>query len=1210
MTPADFVAKWKASTLTERAASQSQFLDLCRLLDEPTPSEADPTGEWYAFEKGANKTTGASGWADVWKRNHFAWEYKSKGRDLDAAFAQLQQYAGALGNPPLLVVSDMQTFRIRTAWTNTVSEVYTLTLDNLLDADKRRILKWVLSAPNNLKPGLTRQTLTENAAATFATLARRLRERGHEPQQVAHFVNRLVFCMFAEDVDLLPGKMFQRMLEACRPKPHQFEQMARTLFAAMRTGGMVGFETVEWFNGGLFDDDGALPLTGEDLKDVLSTAYLDWGDVDPSIFGTLFERGLDPDKRSQLGAHYTDRDKIMQIIEPVIRRPLQAEWKARKAEIAAALGKAGNAKSPSTRTKAKKEADSIYRAFLDRLRAFRVLDPACGSGNFLYLALLTLKDLEHQAGIEAEALGLQREFPGVGPECVRGIEINPYAAELARISVWIGEIQWMRRNGYNISRKPILRPLNTIENRDALFPADPSAPWPDVAHLWPEAEAIIGNPPFLGDKVMIGGLGEEYVTRLRRGYADWLPGGADLVCYWFAIADRMIRNGRAKRVGLVSTNSVRGGANRHVLDAICEHHVITDAWADEDWTVDGAAVRVSLVCFAGRSVHQGNAHLNGSPVAEIHSDLTGGGVNITGARGIRENSGIAFIGTQKSGSFDIPGELARQWLQMPANPNGRPNADVVRPWVNGLAVTRRPSDTWVIDFGASMAEDEAAFYEAPFEYALTHVKPMRDSVRRDNHRLNWWRHGEARPGMRRALAPLPRYLATPRVAKHRLFVWLSAAVVPDCQVVVFARDDDAIFGILHSRFHEAWALRLCTFLGVGNDPRYTPSTTFETFPFPEGLAPKIPASDYADDPRAQAITKAAMRLDELRRNWLNPPDLVDVVPEVVPGFPDRLIPKNEKAAVELKKRTLTNLYNTRPAWLAKAHADLDAAVAAAYGWPSDITEDDALARLLELNHARAPAAETGDDSESVFDGEEVEVGLVVDAVTETDATAEVSSDDVDTSEKPSVPEAITVQLGSREYIAQKWNDEEETVWVPFAKLEVSFDDGDAWSKAQARGVGREVFLEQAAIQAIECIGLHLKDSLSLNILIEPKYVRDGSMVFPEAWFKIGGKSLAISVMAYAMAFESAAAGVDHLASALSKYEAAKPALEKIMDGLGAGIAHGAKLFETSSGSPVLSQKIEVRPASEIDEDVKALLQQIDAKHSANSSTGEVAMQDQ
>jgi type II restriction/modification system DNA methylase subunit YeeA len=273
--------------------------------------------------------------------------------------------------------------------------------------------------------------------------------------------------------------------------------------------------------------------------------------------------------------------------------------------------------------------------------------------------------------------------------------------------------------------------------------------------------------------------------------------------------------------------------------------------------------------------------------------------------------------------------------------------------MNGMDVTRRPADKWIIDFGWQMSEREAALYEAPFAYCLAHVKSERDKNRREAYREFWWRHVEPRPGMWNAIGRRARYIATPTVAKHRLFCWINAAVCPDHQLIVTARDDDTTVGILHCRFHEAWAIGLCTWLGVGNDPRYTPSSTFETFPFPEGLTPNIPAIDYANHRRAIAIADAARRLNELRENWLNPPDLVERVPEVVPGFPDRMLPKNAEAAAILKKRTLTNLYNERPAWLDNAHRDLDAVVAAAYGWPADINQEDALARLLALNLERA-----------------------------------------------------------------------------------------------------------------------------------------------------------------------------------------------------------------------------------------------------------------
>ncbi len=979
MTAHDFIAKWQASELKERSASQEHFIDLCRLLGEPTPAEADPTGETYCFERGARKDTGGDGWADVWKRHHFAWEYKGQRADLDAAFGQLRQYALALENPPLLIVSDMRRFRIRTNWTNSVSKSYEFDLDDLADAGTRDRLKWAFSDPERLRPGETRQSLTERAAASFATVAQALRERGHDPHRVAHFVNRLVFCMFADDVGLLPDHMFTRMLEQARRTPAQFGELASDLFRVMARGGRVGFEAVEWFNGGLFDDDEVLPLKRTDVDAVLAASKLDWSEIDPSILGTLFERGLDPGKRAQLGAHYTDRDKIMLLVEPVVVRPWLAEWTAEKAAIAAELERAEAAKSPAARTKRRNEAERRYRAFLNRLRTFTVLDPACGSGNFLYLALQALKDLEHRVQFEAEALGFQRAFPEIGPANVKGIEINPYAAELARVSVWIGEIQWMRRNGFSEARDPILKPLDTIECRDAILTPDAAEP------EWPEADVVIGNPPFLGGKLLITHLGEDYVSRMFKTYAGRVPAEADLVCYWFEKAGRQIVAGRTRRAGLVATNSIRGGANRRALEAATrncrpssdggpsgalmvreraaterddEPPRLFEAWSDEPWVVDGAAVRVSLICFSrADDAAAYDIRLDGEPVDELHTDLTARrgstGVDLTGVRRLPENAGVAFMGDTKGGPFDIAGEQAREWLRLPANPNRRTNADVLKPWVNGMDITRRPAGKWIVDFGFERAIGDAALYEEPFRWVQEHVRPIWNEQRETGRREQWWLHHRPRPNMWAAISGLSRYIVTPRVAKYRLFVWIDHRVCPDSATIAIARDNDTTFGILHSRFHELWSLRLGTWLGKGNDPRYTPTTTFETFPFPPGLTPDVPGTDYAADPRAAAIAEAARRLVELRDRWLNPPEWVEWVDEPVPGYPKRPVPRDEDAAKALKKRTLTNLYNARPRWLADTHAALDAAVAAAYGWPADIADDDALRELLTLNRDRA-----------------------------------------------------------------------------------------------------------------------------------------------------------------------------------------------------------------------------------------------------------------
>ena len=952
LTPAAFINKWRAVTLNERAVAHEHFIDLCRLLHEPTPAEADPTGETYRFERRARQDSGRQGWADVWKRGCFGWEYKGNHANLDAAFQQLRQYALALENPPLLIVSDMRRFRIHTNWTNSVSKVHEFTLYDLDDADTWNKLKWAFSDPERLRPEQTRQLITEQAAAKFADVAQRLRENGHDREAVARFVNRLAFCMFAEDMGLLPDKLFRRLLNSVRGRSDQFAPLATDLFARMASGGMFGVDDVPWFDGGLFDEDsGALPLDRPGVEIVREAARLDWSEIDPSILGTLFERGLDPDKRSQLGAHYTDPDKVMRIVEPVVVRPWLAEWETAKDLIAREMAQAD---APGDGSRRRQRAERLLREFLGRLRKFRVLDPACGSGNFLYLALRALKDLEHRIQLEAQGLGLGRQRPTVGPASVKGIELNPYAAELARVSVWIGEIQWMRRHGFREDRDPILKPLDTIECRDAVL--TPEGHEPD----WPEADVVIGNPPFLGGNRLIANLGEGYVSRMITTYAGRVSGSADLVCYWFVKAGEQITAGKARRVGLVATNSIRGGANRRALQAATESLQIFDAWSDEPWVIDGAAVRVSLVCFSRTDDDSiTGTSLDGKAVGEIFTDLTARsgrvGVDLTGVQRLSENVGVAYRGDEKGGAFDIAGDQAREWLRLPANPNGQSNSDVLRPWINGMDLTRRPSGKWIVDFGWSMWEGDAALYEEPFRWVQERVYPTyagSAQTQRKPRRKHWWRHARPYPDMRQALNNLSRYIATPRLAKHRLFVWCDARICPDCQLIVIARDDDTTFGILHSRFHEVWSLRLGTWLGVGNDPRYTPTTTFQTFPFPEGLTPDIPATSYANDPRAIAIAQAARRLVELRDRWLNPPEWVDWIDEPAPNYPKRPVPTPAAPIKELGRRTLTNLYNDRPQWLADAHAVLDAAVAAAYGWTADISDDDALGELLKFNLAR------------------------------------------------------------------------------------------------------------------------------------------------------------------------------------------------------------------------------------------------------------------
>jgi type II restriction/modification system DNA methylase subunit YeeA len=965
MTPEAFIALWKDNKLTERGGAQAHFDDLCDLLGVAKPRDPDN----YCFERGAQKASSGNGWADVWKRGHFGWENKKPGRDLNAALKQLTDYSLQLENPPLLIVCDRERIVIHTAFTGYPDEPREIRIEQLIAPEARQILKWVFTDPEKLRPEKSTAAITAQAAGQFAQLAAAMRSRGafadNCGQKVAHFLVQCLFCMFAEDEQLLPAGIFTDLLKNAGSDVDKATRRIEKLFTAMqKKGGDYGDHDIAWFNGGLFKNIEIPPLTATDLQALYrAAADMDWRAIDPTIFGTLFERGLDPAARAPLGAHYTDTGTIAKLIEPLVSEPLAAEWAKIRPQLAA-----GHGQGP--KSKEGKAARAAYQSFLLRLNHYRVLDPACGSGNFLYLALKALRDIEKRAHVDAQELGLQPELSmQTGPHNILGLEINEFAAELARVTVWIGDIQWCRRNGYPHAINPILKPLDGIEHRDALLTfSSPEKGRPAGVGVceaeWPTADVIVGNPPFLGGSVMRGELGDDYVETLRKTYDGRVPGGADLVTYWFEKARGQIEAGKLQAAGLVSTNSIRGGANRKVLERIVQTTRIFEAWSDEEWVNDGAAVRVSLLGFGPIFPVDRGYRLDGFEVAAIHADLTAGeGVDLTAAKPLAENNQASFQGSQKIGAFDIEGSLARSWLGLP-NPNGQPNFMVIKPSWNGLDLARRPRDGWIIDFGTKMSEANASLFEAPFGHVEGHVKPERMQNNREGYRKYWWRHGEPRVAMRGAIEGLTRYIATPHVSKHRIFVWLDSCVLPDKMLIVTARSDDTTFGILHSRFHELWSLRLGT--SLEDRPRYTPTTCFETFPFPAGLTPRdtAPVTGQASPPCmaneivAANIAAAARRLNELREAWLNPAEWVDWVitpEEEKAGFPKRPVAKPGHEA-DLKKRTLTNLYNARPAWLALAHKQLDQAVAAAYHWPDytpEMPDEEILRRLLALNLERA-----------------------------------------------------------------------------------------------------------------------------------------------------------------------------------------------------------------------------------------------------------------
>jgi len=1003
MNVTEFIKKWRKVQLNERAASQEHFLDLCALLGHPTPAAADPEGSSFTFEKGVRKRGGGDGWADVWKKGFFGWEYKGRHRNLDAAYNQLlqyaeAQYAEALENPPLLVVCDTARIIVHTHFNNAPVTVHEIPLAEMGEPANLAILRAVFCDPERLRPERTPDEVTEEAAQHIAAIAQSLRDRGLEPHTVARFLDRIVFCLFAEDIGLLPDGLFSRILEKAGDDPERFTKLIGQLFEAMAVGGDFGLETIRHFDGNLFMDGPVLALTEPEIAAVGEAARLDWSAIKPSILGTLFERGLDPTKRAQLGAHYTSEDDIRTLVEPVVMAPLRREWAEVRQAIDNLLATGrksakpiGNRKSeignrkPLTGAKLRKARDEavvLVNRFLERLSRVRVLDPACGSGNFLYVTLQVLKDLEKQVVTYAADRELGGFLPRVLPTQLHGIEINPYAFELAQMTVWIGWLQWTRNNGFGWPADPVLRPMDTFENKDAILDlSDPACPREPT---WPKVDFIVGNPPFLGNKLLRSRLGDEYVPALWDLYKGRVGPSSDLCAYWFEKARHQIETGACERAGLLATTALKQVGSRFVLERVQETADIFFAVSDRDWVLDGCSVRICMIGFGATQTAQ-ERQLDGRTVGQINANLTAGPDLTRGAR-LAENAGVCYMGITKVGAFDVDSATGVSLLSG-TNPHGRPNSDVLRPLRNGSDVVRVCSDRWIIDFGTDRSLGAAARYEAPFEYLVKNVKPSRERNNRRRYRELWWIHAEARPGLRDACEDLPRYIATPRVSKHRVFVFLDTVILPDSKLLVVASADEVVFGVLHSALHTAWTVGTCAWHGIGNDVTYNPTTCFETFPFPGPTAEQ-----------AAAIAEAARELNALRERWLNPPEWVREEILEFPGtvggpwtryieedggrcaveggrgpehrtpstehrsaprigtvrYP-RLVPRDAECAAKLKKRTLTNLYNARPTWLDMAHRALDAAVFAAYGWEPEMTDEQILERLLALNLERAAA---------------------------------------------------------------------------------------------------------------------------------------------------------------------------------------------------------------------------------------------------------------
>ena len=858
------------------------------------------------------------------------------------------RYRESLQNPPLLVVCDFERYIIKTNFNGTVQEVHEFTNAEIDTPKNLGILRALFCDPEYLKPQKTTAQVTKDLAVQIAEIAKSLQSReSHELTdaksrkemnfaqrknlRIARFLNRVVFCFFAEDTGLLPKHLFSEIAKSGIDDPKLFAETLEKLFSVMATGGTFGKDKIRYFNGHLFEESTVFELTEDELRQLADAGTSDWQFIEPSIMGTLFERALEPEQRSQLGAHYTSEADIKTLVEPVLMAPLRREWATLKGELTPLLigGASVLASRPST-AKARQEPRPTKDQARDKLAAFQkkissvtVLDPACGSGNFLYVSLQLLLSLEKEVVAFATQLGFKFKIEA-NVQQLRAIELNPYAFELAQVSVQIGFLQWRRDNGFDNDRTPVLQNLDGFQNDDALLePHFRSKPknlkeaqagehaGDDALKFytereWPKADVIVGNPPFLGTKKLRGELGDAYVEELFRIYAERIPNFSDLCCYWFEKARELIAQKKCKRAGLLATQGIRGGLNREVLKNIQKTGGMFFAESDRPWILDGANVHVSMVGFDDGS--EKNRILDGKPVTVINANLTAT-ADTTAALKLKSNEDIGFIADVKAGKFDLAEQSALTMLSAP-NPNGLPNSDVLLPWINSLDILRRPRNFWIVDFGSDSSLETATRYEAPFAKIKADVFPERSKVKRKSYRDYWWIHAEPCDEMRRLIHPLPRFLVTTTISKHRVFAWESSPTLPDHQLVAFGRADDFFFGVLHSCFHEIWALKQGTRLETR--PRYTPTTCFETFPFPfaddldeppinvesemdaakfykhivlrEEPTPYVQSSSAkkksqslvtsspTKEEHRAAIAAAAKELNELRERWLNPPE--------------------------------------------------------------------------------------------------------------------------------------------------------------------------------------------------------------------------------------------------------------------------------------------------------------------------------------------------
>ena len=649
MTPEHFIATWENTTLNEEQGAQSWFNDLCDLIGHPKPM-GELNGLTYAFEHRVE-----TGKADAYYENHFGWEFKTGEGQLDDAMRQVLGYSMYLKTPPLLVVSAFNVIRIRTNFPGMESVQREIRIADLAEpqSESLNILKRVFTDPESFNTGKSRDDVTKETAALFQAVSNDMAGSGYGHRELAQYLNQVIFCLYAEDAGLLPDGAFTGLVVNQRRNPDRFKRGAETLFAEMNHGGLFGTQTIDHFNGELFAHVPDVTLNTAALERLAEAAAKNWSNIEPSIFGTLFERALGlTEERAPLGAHYTGEADIRRVVQPVILDHLQREWAAVRAQIDGLQHEQDVGARHASPLRGASTADCAshrLHSFRRRLASVTVLDPACGSGNFLYVTLKALLDLERQAIDCQTALGAAPGLPLVNPAQMMGLEVNEYAAQLAKTALWIGYIQWHQANGFAYTNRPILNNIHGIECRDAAIAVNDDG-MADKAQ-WPDADYIIGNPPFLGAKDMLTELGNDYTSRLRQTYGDALDGAVDLCCYWFEQARTQIAAGKARRAGLLATQAIRFSSNRRTLERIKESGDVFAAYDDLEWKPEepgSAAVHVSIVCFDDGS--ETTKTLNGNPATDIDTRLTDA-VHLNRARTLPQNAGICFAGVSKGWTF-------------------------------------------------------------------------------------------------------------------------------------------------------------------------------------------------------------------------------------------------------------------------------------------------------------------------------------------------------------------------------------------------------------------------------------------------------------------------------------------------------------------------------------------------------------------------------